>query len=101
MINYEIDEKVLEQSLDTFGKYYILNVVQEELAELIQAISKYRRYGRNIAFDHIQEEVADVLICIDYLYEMALVDEEEVQIYIDNKLERQKERNKEELQKGL
>lgn len=50
----------------------ILNIVQEELAELIQAISKYRRslegdFDKDKAIEMVIEEMADVMICLQEL----------------------------------
>ena len=44
---------------DTYGINEQLNILQEELAELIQAVSKYRRNGD---VDGLIEELADVHI---------------------------------------
>lgn len=46
---------------DHYGREYQLNILQEELAELLQAISKYRRGDPS----HIMEEIADVEIMLD------------------------------------
>lgn len=52
----------------------LLTAIQEECAELIAAIAKYKRVidGTNVtpvtqeeASDHINEEVADTLLCIE------------------------------------
>lgn len=42
-------------------------VLQEECAELIQALTKYQRYG--LITDNLYEEVADVLNSIEWLIE--------------------------------
>lgn len=57
------DDDVLNAVIDTNGDDFQLGIAMEECAELIQAISKYRRYGDNQ--QSVAEEIADVLIVID------------------------------------
>lgn len=61
-----IDER-LKQIADHYGLDEQLNMMQEECAELIQAVSKYRRTGKP---GSLYEEITDVKILlqqIDYL----------------------------------
>jgi len=61
-----IDER-LKQIADHYGLDEQLNILQEECAELIQAVSKYRRTGKP---SNLYEEITDVKILlqqIDYL----------------------------------
>jgi phosphoglycerate-specific signal transduction histidine kinase len=61
-----IDER-LKQIADHYGLDEQLNMLQEECAELIQAVSKYRRTGKT---SNLYEEITDVKILlqqIDYL----------------------------------
>lgn len=55
----------MDNRLKTIADYYgldsQLNILQEELSELIQAVSKYRRGDQS----HILEEIADVEIMLD------------------------------------
>lgn len=55
----------MDDRLKTIADYYglgsQLNILQEELSELIQAVSKYRRGDQS----HILEEIADVEIMLD------------------------------------
>ena len=57
----------MDDRLKTIAEHYgldsQLNILQEELSELIQAISKYRRGDPS----HILEEIADVEICLGML----------------------------------
>ena len=46
------------------GEETVLLLLQEECAELIQAISKYRRYANTIAWEAVIEELADVEIML-------------------------------------
>ena len=55
---------VCSQAVEQFGVELQSLVICEELAELIQAVSKFRR-NKNIAnVNNLLEEVADVEICI-------------------------------------
>lgn len=82
---------------DHYGLESQLNILQEELAELIQAVSKYRRGDPS----HIIEEIADVEIMLDqvvYLLDKKTsVDTEQlIGLHIEKKLRRQLKRIKEE-----
>ena len=63
MVNTEICEKAIRH----WGTEQMLNVCMEELAELIQSISKYRRYGTRKEVDSLVEEMADVNIILEEL----------------------------------
>lgn len=86
----------------TNGDNLTLNIAQEECAELIQAISKVKRYGFKADYKgNMQEEIADVLICIVELMSLGYVDIEEVTKWYKYKVEREvtKARKKKEEQK--
>lgn len=91
-----IDERLF-QIADHYGLDKQLNMLQEECAELIQAVSKYKR-TRTTA---IVEEMADVYIMlyqITYLLnkEVASVDVEDfIAMWMEKKIRRQQERMKE------
>lgn len=57
---------IYKKAIDTFGPGAQLGIAQEELAELIVAISKYSR-GKPEAIIDIAEEIADVQIMLDQL----------------------------------
>lgn len=67
--------KILRQVIDKFGLDYQLAIVQEECAELIQAISKLKRAGNSdhpgrtakAAMNNLMEEAADVQIMLDQI----------------------------------
>ena len=61
-------------------------IAMEENAELIQAISKAKR-GK-LDKDNLAEEIADVLICIDWIQEIYGISSAEVYIWTDRKKER-------------
>lgn len=79
----------LEKVCETWGEQHMLTVAMEENAELIQAISKIKRNGFDpINASHLDEEVADVLICICELYLMGYLDVHEIAKIIERKVER-------------
>ena len=81
---------------NTFGKQYMLTVAMEECVELIQAISKIKRYGSSKEYcDNLNEEIADVSICIGALVQMNYADVKEENNYYEKKLERLLNRAKE------
>ena len=43
----------------------VLNLLQEECAEVIQAISKVRRFGKEANIQGLSEEIGDVLFLIN------------------------------------
>ena len=53
----------LKTIADHYGLDSQLNILQEELSELIQAVSKYRRGDQS----HILEEIVDVEIMLDQI----------------------------------
>lgn len=57
-----IDDR-LKTIADHYGLDSQLNILQEELAELIQAVSKYRRGDPS----HIIEEITDVYIMLEQI----------------------------------
>ena len=79
-----------------------LTITSEECAELIQAISKVKRYGFHDEYeDNLHEEVADVLICIAELLCLGYLDVDKVKDYQKLKINREIEKaiKKEELRK--
>jgi NTP pyrophosphatase (non-canonical NTP hydrolase) len=60
----------------------ILDILQEECAEVIQEISKCRRFGIDSRHpdgrphqDHLEQEIGDVLFMIELLHEAGIVSE--------------------------
>lgn len=79
----------LKKVCKTWGNQHMLTIAMEENAELIQAISKIKRYGVDpINASHLNEEVADVLICICELFVMGYLDVHEIAKIIERKVER-------------
>ena len=81
-----------------------LTITSEECAELIQAISKIKRYGfRDVHEENLHEEVADVLICISELVCLGYLDIDKVREWQKFKINREVERaiQKEEIRKDI
>jgi NTP pyrophosphatase (non-canonical NTP hydrolase) len=76
---------------DHYGLESQLDMLQEECAELIQAVSKYRR--AKCTDDHLAEEIADVHIMTVQIIDLLDI-EFEVNNWVDRKLQRQLERIK-------
>ena len=81
-----IDSCVVKRSIEHYGKDLQSTVCMEECAELIQAISKEKR-GKSDK-DHLSEEIADVLICIEMLKQIYNRTEDEIYAWVINKQER-------------
>lgn len=62
----------------------ILDIAQEECAEIIQAISKIRRFGLNTTHngvtnkEHLEEEVGDFMCMVELMVENAIIDKDAV-----------------------
>lgn len=83
----------LEKVCETWGDQHMLTVAMEENAELIQAISKIKRNGFDpINASHLDEETADVLICICELFVMDYLDVREIAGIIERKVKRSMQR---------
>ncbi len=81
--------ELLKKALDMNGVEYELNVCMEECAELIQAISKCRRYGcEEKNREHLIEEIADTSIIIETLKTIYNIESEEIEETINRKLNR-------------
>lgn len=61
------EKQIYGYALAKFGSEYQIGITQEECAELIQALSKFKRYDGVGIIDyasHVAEEIADVEIMI-------------------------------------
>ena len=85
------------------GDDLTLTITSEECAELIQSITKVKRYGFHDKYEeNLHEEVADVLICIAKLVCLGYLDIDKVKDYQKLKINREIERaiqKEEELRK--
>lgn len=93
------DEKYLSDIHNIADHYGIdgqISVTQEECAELIQAISKFRRYPNNKdILKSLVEEIADVRIMIaqiEYLLSNYGVNDIDIDTQIEHKIYRQLQR---------
>lgn len=99
----EINVKIrnLEDMIDSYSVEDRTTVIIEELSELAQAITKYKRYVLNGEYyvndkrhnkdeilANIHEEMADVLICLGLCKEYFDIDNKELQEIIDEKMKR-------------
>ena len=83
----------LDKVAHTNGDDLTLTIASEECAELIQAITKVKRYGFHDGYeDNLHEEVADVLICITELVCLGYLDIDKVADYQKLKINREIER---------
>ncbi len=89
-MEYNINEKIISESIQRYGKNNQSTVCMEECAELIQAISKAKR-GK-IDRDNMIEEIADVLICIEMLKQMYMISDEKINKWIEKKQAREVKR---------
>lgn len=88
----------LEKVCETWGDQHMLTIAMEENAELIQAISKIKRNGFDpINASHLDEETADVLICICELFVMDYLDVHEIARIIERKIERSMKRTQDHI----
>lgn len=88
----------LEKVCETWGNQHMLTIAMEENAELIQAISKIKRHGPNLDnSSHLNEEVADVLICIYELYVMGYLVTDKITEIIERKVERSIQRTQDHI----
>ena len=84
-------ETIMDMSLKRDGDTKKLQIAQEELAELVQAISKYMR-GTPDSSMLVLEELADVAIILSYVQQICCFDLEDLVKAINIKLEREKKR---------
>ncbi len=89
-MEYNINEKIITESIQRYEKNNQSTVCMEECAELIQAISKAKR-GK-IDRDNMIEEIADVLICIEMLKQMYMISDEKINKWIEKKQAREVKR---------
>lgn len=89
----------IKKIADHYGKYAQLGMLQEECAELIVAVNKYRRGGHLPLiddFNHIVEEIADVEIVISQVKHLLKIPDYAVEFVKAEKVSRQIERMKED-----
>ena len=82
---------ILEKAIEKYGEKQ-LDQAQEELAELIVAISKYKRNENKFTISNVIEEIADVNIMIKQVMMLLDIKEFEVKSEEISKLNRLKKR---------
>jgi NTP pyrophosphatase (non-canonical NTP hydrolase) len=66
-----------------------LGILQEECAEVIQAISKYRRFGENNRHS-VEQEIGDMLCIVLLLEQQGFISEVGLELAVNRKLEKLK-----------
>ncbi len=59
-----IEDEIIGQAVAIYGPEAQTDMMIEEMAELTQALLKYRRYGTPLRLEAVQEEMADVEIML-------------------------------------
>ena len=91
-----IDSNVVKKSIEHYGANLQTVVCMEECAELIQAISKVRRYGCIADMrENLIEEIADVRIIISELMLIYGITPDEITGWQNQKINRMQRRLKE------
>jgi len=91
-----MDKPIYQEALDTWGEDLQIVLAQEECAELIKALCKFKRTGQT---GDVIEEIADVCIMMDQM--KLIFGEWQVDNAITRKLDRLKERIDEALERTL
>ena len=84
---------ILEENIKEHGVVEETVIAMEECAELIQAISKVKRYGFAGEYrDNLIEEIADVSIVIREIMMIFDISNDDIAEFIDSKIQRIKKR---------
>ena len=81
-------EELYKLAIETYGDEAQINQGIEEMAELIQAVNKFRRMRNPVTFDKIAEEIADVEIMMDQYKQIYGITENEIILLKKRKLDR-------------
>ena len=85
-------QKLYNDAINRFGIFNQLGLAQEELAELIVALSKIIRYKANpVTIGNLIEELADVEIMISQIKIGLMINETDIQTAKDLKCKRLRE----------
>ena len=90
--------EVTKEMITKFGEDLQLDVTVEELSELIKEVIKYKRtkrLGGSYDFKHMAEELADVIVVSEIVYEVLGehgVSRDQVEELVNYKFNRTKER---------
>jgi NTP pyrophosphatase (non-canonical NTP hydrolase) len=80
-------------------EHEVMNILSEECAEVIQAISKCHRFGMDNVKpgkpktnrEHLEEEIGDLLAMVDIMLEKGMITQEHLDIAKVNKIEKLKQ----------
>lgn len=97
-------DKIIRETINVYGDKQYMTAV-EEMAELMQAISKYLRINysgcsdaaQKEAINNITAEMADVYVMFEQLQLMLNIKNGDIHAVINRKLNRQFERNRQAL----
>lgn len=81
-------EELYKLAIETYGDEAQINQGIEEMAELIQAVNKFRCMRNPVTFDNIAEEIADVEIMVDQYKQIYGITENEIILLKKRKLDR-------------
>lgn len=85
--------------IEHYGVAEQMGVLQEEAAEVIQAVSKLRRHGKSKeTVAHLSEEVADFLVVVNELVSAGELNYDSIHAVMDRKVKRELKRIEEEKQ---
>lgn len=74
----------------------VMSILQEECAEVIQAVSKIFRFGIDMEYDgrtnrgRLTEELGDLVAMVRLLLDKGVINMEELEVAADNKIEKLK-----------
>jgi NTP pyrophosphatase (non-canonical NTP hydrolase) len=88
----------IEEIMATDQANEVMDILQEEAAEVIQGVSKVRRFGPHnhklgetqTNLEHLEEELGDMLAMIDIMLEMGMVSSGNLEVAKRAKIEKLK-----------
>lgn len=89
-MNDEDSKKIYHDAIVAWGERFQFDMWHEEVGELMQAISKFRRKQTEKQYRHVCEEIADVMLMTEQLAHC--VDIDLVMEYKQQKIDRLKQR---------
>ncbi len=97
----KISQEVINKCVEKWGEQRQLFMVTEEIGELLQAMSKWRRMEKHdpLIVKNLIEEIADVIIVLKHLMRVVNITEENIQFYVDIKMGKLKERVERNIEK--
>ena len=79
-------QQVFKDALKHWGADLQAGMLNEEMVELTIAVNKYRRNPSPLNKEHIEEEIADVLLMIDQIKHMLNLSDKVIEDYYARKL---------------